>query len=305
MPPPRIPSLNWLRVFEAAARSGSFARASEHLNMSAPAVSQQIRALEGYLGRDLFVRGPRSVHLTESGRAFLPVVAQSLHSVEVATANLFGDAERVPLGIVATHLLAAGWLARRLPGFQAAHPQVQVSVLSAISAFDYRNRDADLAITFGVPPLPGEESDPLFGEILTPVAPREIAEQILTPADLAKFPLVEIATHRANWFALLPNDGPDPRFTYTDSTLTAFSLAADGAIALDRAPASEGLAATFGLVPCLPGLSISGVEHYALIYNARSALRAPARAFRNWLLDEASQERSAIESASPNDPRVR
>ena len=75
----RIPSLNWLRVFEAAARAGSFARAAETLNISPPAVGQQIRALEDHLGRALFERGPQSVMLTEAGRAYLPAGAQALH----------------------------------------------------------------------------------------------------------------------------------------------------------------------------------------------------------------------------------
>ena len=69
-----IPSLNWLRTFEASARTESFARAAEILNMSSPAVSQQVRALEAFLGKSLFVRGSSSVLLTREGKVFLPVV---------------------------------------------------------------------------------------------------------------------------------------------------------------------------------------------------------------------------------------
>ena len=86
-----IPSLNWLRVFEAAARAGSFAGAAETLNMSPPAVGQQIRALENHVGRALFERGPQSVMLTEAGRAYLPAGAQALHGIESTTADLFGE----------------------------------------------------------------------------------------------------------------------------------------------------------------------------------------------------------------------
>ena len=85
----RIPSLNWLRVFEAAARTQSFARAAEQLNMSAAAVSQQVKALEGHLGSALFQRHAHAVSLTEAGRAYLPSVQQSLLMLGNATDGLF------------------------------------------------------------------------------------------------------------------------------------------------------------------------------------------------------------------------
>ncbi len=288
MPPPQIPSLNWLRIFEAAARHGSFARAAETLNMSPSAVSQQIRALETFLGRPLFTRGPRSVTLTAAGHSFLPVIARSLHQVEVATGNVFGDRQRKPLSISCTLILASGWLAGRLPDFQARHPDIQLSLTTARLDNEYRRQDADLTILFGLPPEPFEDSDPLFGEILCPVAPPEIAARIKTPEDLAVFPLVEVATHRANWQALLPADAT-PRIQYTDNTLTAFAIAAGGSVALDRRPATGDLAQRFGLVPCLQDQAISGVQSYSLVYPARPALRAPARAFRDWLLMQAQQ----------------
>lgn len=286
MAPSRIPSLNWLRVFEAAARTGSFARAAETLNMSPPAVSQQVKALEEHLGRPLFERGPRSVRLTDAGRAFLPVVAQSLHSMEVATISLFGDRDRATLTISATLLFANGWLAMRLPKFQEAHPNIQLRLLTNEFATPAEHQSADLRISFGVQPDVFEDSDPLFGEILYPVAPPEIARQISCIEDLLNWPLIEIATHRANWFDLLPDGGQDPKITYADNTTTAFALALKGAIALARAPASDGLPERSQLQRCLPELWINGVQTYQLIYPARTALSRAARAFRQWLLKE-------------------
>ena len=84
-----VPSLNWLRVFEAAARFQSFARAAEELNMSAAAVSQQVRALEDRVGAPLFTRAAHSVALTDLGRAYLPIVQQSLLTLQNATEGLF------------------------------------------------------------------------------------------------------------------------------------------------------------------------------------------------------------------------
>ena len=87
-----VPSLNWLRVFEAAARCESFSRAAAQLNMSPAAVSQQVRALEERLDMALFERHAHAVTLTEVGRAYLPSVQQALLTLENATEGLFGAA---------------------------------------------------------------------------------------------------------------------------------------------------------------------------------------------------------------------
>ena len=284
----RIPSLNGLRVFDAAARAGSFAGAAETLIMSPPAVGQQIRALEDHLGRALSERGPQSVMLTEAGCAYLPAVAQALHGIESTTADLFGEPGRSSLVVTCSLMLASGWLAPRLPAFQRAHPGIRLTVRTAIRDQDFHVGGADLRITFGLPPGAYEDSDPLFGERLAPVAPPEIAAQVGTARDLADHPLIEIATHRANWSSILPTGSTPSGFSYTDNTLTAFVMAAGGAVALDRQPATGDLARRYGLVPCPPGLSIPGVQSYALVGPARTALSRPARVFRDWLLAEAA-----------------
>lgn len=285
---PRIPSLNWLRVFEAAARTGSFARAADTLNMSPPAVSQQIKALEGALGRSLFTRGARSVTLTDAGKAFLPTVVRALHSVESASASLFGGRDTAPLTIQCSLLFAAGWLAPRLKQFSAANPDIRINLTSAIQDEEFTAGKSDLRIVFGMPPGPFEVSDPLFGEEIYPVALPEIANSLRSPYDLLKHPLIEIATHRANWWSFLPQDGLAPNFLYADNTLTALSLARTGAIALARGPASADLPANYGLIPCQAFKPTRGVQSYALIYPGEAQLSSAALRFREWLLGEAA-----------------
>ncbi|MEL6478468.1 MAG: LysR substrate-binding domain-containing protein [Pseudomonadota bacterium] len=284
---PRIPSLNWLRVFEAAARTESFARAAETLNMSASAVSQQIKALEGALGRPLFRRGPHHVHLTEAGQAFLPAVSAALHRVEMSVDTLFGSPGGAALSLQCSQMLASSWLAPRLGGFTRAHPEVHLSLTTANRNEAFLGSSADLKITFGRSHVLAEDSDTLFGETLYPVARPDLAAAIETPEDLAAAQLIEIATHRANWATLLPRASRAFRLIHTDTTQMAFALAAAGqGIALARAPASDGLETLYGLEMCLPGLSVAGVESYALVYPDRSRLSPAARAFRTWLLDE-------------------
>lgn len=286
----RIPSLNWLRVFEAAARTGSFARAAQALNMSPPAVSQQIKALEGALGRVLFDRGARSVTLTDAGKAFLPTVVRALHSVESASASLFGGRDSAPLTVQCSLLFGAGWLAPRLKRFSAANPDIRINLISAIQEEEFTAGKSDLRIVFGMPPGPFEVSDPLFGEEIYPVAMPEIANDLRDASDLLNHPLIEIATHRANWWSFLPQDGPPPNFIYTDNTLTALSLARTGAIALARSPASADLPTLHGLVRCSAFKPIRGVQNYALIYPGEAQLSAAALRFREWLLLEAADK---------------
>ncbi|MEM1275273.1 MAG: LysR family transcriptional regulator [Pseudomonadota bacterium] len=287
-----IPSLNWLRVFEAAARTGSFARAAETLNMSAPAVSQQIKALEGALGRDLFQRGPRSVQLTDAGAAYLPTVSQALHSVELVTGTLFGDPAHESLTLRCSVMMAAGWLIPRLPRFRDRHPEILLSLTSEIQTNANFTETPDLRISFGLPEMLQGETDPLFGERIFPVAKPEIAQNLRSRADLAQYTLIEISTHRANWSDLLTPDGPDPVLLYCDTTLNAFAMAASGiGLALARAPASDALVTQFGLERCMPDLEISGTQRYMLSYPARSGLTRAAKAFRTWLLEEVEHDR--------------
>ncbi len=288
----RIPSLNWLRVFEAAARTESFARAATQLNMSAAAVSQQVKALETRLGTPLFHRHPHSVTLTEAGRAYLPTVQQSLLMLETATTGLFGESREQRLYVQSVLLFAHGILAQGIPGFQAAHPHINLALSTGNIVSDFANRFTDLQIVFGNPSLFGTDGDELMREVLYPVAPPDIAAQIETPQDMMQFTLIEVSTHRASWphlFETLRLPHGQARYFFADNSLMAAELATAGmGIALARAPASDRIMRLSGLVPCLPGISVAGQEAYHLIYPDRAALRPPARAFREWLLDYVS-----------------
>lgn len=177
----RIPSLNWLRVFEAAARTESFARAATQLNMSAAAVSQQVKALETRLGTPLFHRHAHAVTLTEAGRAYLPSVQQSLLMLETATTGLFGETRAQRLFVQSILLFAHGVIAGGLPDFQATHPQINLSLTTGNLVSDFANQFTDLQIVFGNPALYGSESDILLDERLFPVAPPDVAAQIQNP----------------------------------------------------------------------------------------------------------------------------
>ena len=285
----RIPSLNWLRVFEAAARTQSFARAAAQLHMSPAAVSQQVKALEDRLGLPLFQRKAQAVVLTEAGRAYLPPVQQALMTLEGATEALFGASREQGLYVQCVLIFAHGILARGVEAFETANPGVSLVLSTGNSASDFDSSFSDLKVVFGNPHSFGAESDRIMGERLFPVARPEVAAQITQPSDLLNWPLVEVASHRSGWTQFLDETRVMPgqrRMIHADSTIMSMRIAEAGqAVALARSPASDAVMTGAGLVPCLPGVEVAGSEAYHLVYDSLSGLRPPARRFREWLLD--------------------
>ncbi|WP_397543545.1 LysR substrate-binding domain-containing protein [Roseovarius salis] len=277
-----------MRVFEAAARCESFARAADELNMSAAAVSQQVRALEERVGSKLFIRRAHAVRLTEVGRAYLPGVQQALLTVQAATEGLFGPARAQQLYVESSLIFAHGVLAPQLAAFEAAAPQVALMLTTANDITEIVQRYADLQVIFGNPLSFGSEGDFLLGERLYPVARPEVAAAIEAPQDLLAHRLIEVTTHRAGWAYMLGELGVAPRdvrHAYADNTRMAMALASEGmGVALARAPASDKAMREAGLVACLPGVEVEGREGYHLVYPDRASLRPPATAFRGWLM---------------------
>jgi LysR family glycine cleavage system transcriptional activator len=286
-----IPSLNWLRVFEAAARHENFARAAEHLNMSTSAVSQQIKALETHFGAELFERGPRHVELTDAGHAFLPAVQQSLAMVEESATTLFGEEREATLTLQSNLIFTTGWLAPRLPAFSALHPGVQLHLSGAYHDLDYQRPGFELRILFGPVHRSWGQCDRLFDETIYPVARAEVAAAIAGGRDFLEHRLIQITTHRINWNQILRAVGvdsiPGRRLCFTDSTQLSLQMAAAGyGVALARSPTTDSLVERLGLVPCEASAGLASSEAYYLIYRNTESLSRAAGRFRDWLLSE-------------------
>lgn len=299
MPARRLPSLNWLRVFEAAARLESFSAAATELGMSPPAVSQQIRALESRLGAPLFTRGARSVTLTDAGRALAPTVRQAFDAIETTSSAVFGDPGRRPVTLQAITLMALSWLPARIAAFEAAHPSVRVDLTTGDDPLDFvaRGRAAapDLQIVFGAAHQFDDRAAPLFGERIEAVASAEVAAAAATVEGLAAQTLIDVSSHEHGWRQILARlseagDGgsPDPpRIRSVSSTPIALALARESVgVALARAPASDALVAALGLVRVPVAPAIVGDTGYFLRVTSPSVGRG-ARAFADALLSEA------------------
>jgi len=289
----RITSLNWIRVFEAAARTSSFARAAERLAMSAPAVSQQIKALEDHLGRQLFIRAPAGVSLTDDGRALLSACSNPLARIEAVT-DEFAQPRQKTLVIGASLMFSIGWLAPRLPAFQKEYQNIKIDLRALTGRPERPDPDVEIWIAFG-PYAAGLKAQRLFGEELTPVATPALAAKINTPDDFLDHILIEPAAHETTWANVLglPVLPASTRVTKVDNSIAALTLAAsNGGIALARAPATDNLIAQLGLVPCLDAFSVIGAEAYHILEYEQASPAKEKVDFTKWLLKQASGQYS-------------
>ena len=167
--PRRLPPLNALRAFEAAARHESFTRAAEELCVTQGAVSHQVKALESELGLKLFNRERQRLIITEEGRNYLEVVRDALDRIASGTERLLQRQSAGALTVSTSPNFAAKWLVHRLGRFADAHPHVDLRVSASLHHVDFAREDVDLGIRHGDGVEPGLHVTRLCAETLTPV----------------------------------------------------------------------------------------------------------------------------------------
>lgn len=225
----KLPPLNALRTFEAAARHGSFTLAAEELCVTPGAVSRQIRALEEHFGQPLFLRANRAVTLTDAGQRYFAAVTGPL--ADLARAGAVLGQRRVVVDCVPT--LAMHWLLQRLPDFRAIHPGIEVDLRTATGPVDFR-QPFDLAIRRDPAHFAGLAAEVLMTEISLPVCSAEFAHRhaITAMADLHRVPVLHIRARADLWPSwcrakglALADLGPHQE---VDHTFVAMQAAEDG-----------------------------------------------------------------------------
>src|SRR5260370_2850246 len=184
----RLPSLNGLRAFEAAARHLSFTAAASELNVTQTAISHQIRRVEQDLGIRLFVRQNRALALTPEAKEYLPGVRAAFNDLRLATDRVLRRDNDHVLTVSTLASLAAKWLLPRLSAFQETHPGIDVRITTSTTLVDFKNGDVDAAIRYGRGNWPGLRADWLMADELFPVCSPALltAEKPLrSPAHLA------------------------------------------------------------------------------------------------------------------------
>jgi len=294
--PRRLPPLNALRAFEAAARHLSIARAAEELHVTAGAVSQQVKLLEDLVGHDLFQRA-KTLTLTEAGQAALPLLTDAFDRLERAAAQLRQRGSEGPLVVSAPPTFAARWLVPRLEDFQSRHPEVELRLQATRRLVDFAVEDVDLAIRFGSGDFPGLHVERLMPEVLIPVAAPAVADGVASVADIASRPLLDDELHTRNrivpdWETWLASQGVTPPARlriqhFEDSNLIIQAATAGLGIALVWRSLVEDDLKQGRLVRILDQAIDTRMAFHLVVPPERMAL-AKVAAFRGWLLAKAA-----------------
>jgi len=294
----RLPPLNALRAFEAAARHLSFTRAAEELHVTQAAISHQVKTLEEHLGRKLFRRLNRALLLTDDGQAYLPSVSRAFALLHEATSDLLDKDAPGPLTVSALPSFAARWLVPRLGRFRQVCPEIDLRIDPSAALNDFAAGDVDVGIRYGRGKYPGLRSDWLMTEDIFPVCSPALLEGehgLRAPRDLEHHLLLHDDGHGdwRTWLLAAGVDGIDPARgpIFTDSSMLIQAAMAGQGVALARGVlAADELAAGRLVRPFT--LSLPTEYAYYLVCPRDTAEQSKIVAFREWLLIEARRESS-------------
>ena len=310
----RLPPLNALRAFEAAARHMSFATAARELHVTPAAVSHQIKGLEEHLDKRLFRRLKRGLELTRAGQLLLPKLSEGFGRLGEAVEELRSIDEEGTLAVSAATSFTTRWLAPRLHRFVGAHPELDVRINASTRLIDPNSEqmthmdaltgspveDADIAVRFGTGDYPGFRVDRLMQVAVTPMcSPRllEGSHPLRKPADLRNHVLIHDNVRADEgqslwnaWFEAAGMPGTDTthglRFSHA---MLALEAAADGMGVTLGMPVLAAADLASGRLVAPLALSLPLKFAYYIVSGADTAERDDVVAFRNWLLAEAAR----------------
>lgn len=281
----RLPFLNGVRAFEAAARAGSFAGAAEELHVSPAAVSRMVKLLEQRLGLALFERAANRLALTAAGRSYQAGLTQILDSLALLTDQVTAMGSRRVLTVGVGPTFAIRWLIPRLADFRRRAPDVDVRITTGGQATPF-DPDWSCGITLGDGSWPGLVAEPLFAADLLPVCAPALARGLAAPADLDPAALLRVAHAPEDWPRWLQAAGlpraaaAGPEFEYYGHALQA---AVDGVgVAMGIRPyVDDDLAAGRLVAPF--ALTVSKGKGWYLVYRAGRVGEPGFDAFRAWM----------------------
>src|SRR5690242_5281839 len=302
----RLPPLNALRAFEAAARHLSFSRAAAEMHVTPAAVSHQVKALESRLGVLLFRRLTRGLRLTDEGQMLMPELRGAFDRMSQALDRIGAGARGGTLTISTGTTFAFTWLMPRLPRFQAMHPTLEVRLMTSRYAVDFTREDVDLAIRHGRGGWSGLRVDKVFEEPMTPLCGRIFKDRLRRPEDLRTLPLLRTADDEEwpTWLRAAKLEGVDyAAGMLFDSTRIAVEASIDGEGVAVGSPFlfADVLASGRLLQPF--ALTASNGKAYWLVTPEATAERPNIKTFRDWLLAEAAMSRETAASQSPRPRR--
>ena len=290
--PRRLPPLNALPSFEAAARHLSFSRAADELHVTHGAVSRAVRNLEDHLGVQLMIRASRSVRLTPVGASFAAEIRDVLEHLAAATSAATGQTSGI-VSVSTIDSFAARWLMPRLFRFRRVHGDIDVRVATSERLADFVSDGIDIAIRCGGGQYPGLSAELLMKEDHFPVCSPKLLKgryPLRTPADLARHTLLH-DVFTVDWAIWLHSAGIDnvdphrgPTFLSSDHAIQA-AVRGEGVVLGRSALVADDLAAGRLVRPF--ELSLPAGFAYYVVYPQRALQRPSVKAFRDWLMAEA------------------
>jgi LysR family transcriptional regulator, glycine cleavage system transcriptional activator len=295
----RLPPLNALRAFEAAARHLSFTKAADELAVTQAAISHQVKGLEDRLGVALFRRANRALVLTEVGQAYLPALRDAFDAIDAATARILQKDKAGTITVTTMPSFGAAWLVRRLGAFRALHPDIDVRLLTVERLVDFAREDVDIGIRFGVGSWPGLKAERLLTEDMFPMcSPALLKEKKLEkPEDLRHHTLLhdDMETDWRRWLVAAGVKGIDPNrgLHFTNSSMLLQAAVEGQGVALGRSALASGYLAAGQLVKPFE-LKLPVDAAYYVVYPAAYAQRPKVMAFRDWLMEEVAKDEAQI-----------
>ena len=293
----RLPPLNSLAAFEAAARLGGFTRAARELAVAQPAVTRHVANLEAWVGAKLFVRRGNRVELSRDGEALADAAAASFDRLEV-TLNKLARSSRNEVLIGASFGMTHMWLMPRISGLRGAAQGVAINFVTSENYRDFDASEVDLSIRFGNGAWPQHQFDLLFDEDCRAiVSPNFLANHTeLRPDALAETISADMLIHHRDsfgagwvtwplWFEHLDLPPPDldGRPTINNFPTVLEMVKAGDGVALGTAGLDDQAVASGEVQRVGPSIRRKGYGYF-LVYQAGALERRPVRAIRRHLL---------------------
>jgi len=302
----KLPPLNSLRVFEAAARHNSFRQAADELNITASAVSHGMQTLEDWLGVELFFRETRGLRLTPAGEAYLPLISDALAMLAKATEQLPGRKGTGKLVVSSAPTFANRLLLPRLADFTEKHPELQVTLNTSRRFVDLPLDAVDVAIRMATEAASAPYWTELMKEFLVPVCAPKVKAQLqkLDPSKLfGSTPLIHVTTISSGWADWFAKTGiaPPPNLDdglRVDTVQMAFEAAIQGlGLALGRRPLVDDDLSAGRLVVAVDRTVPSGSSYWFV--SAETNFEKPeVKLFRKWLVTQFGQPDAAAKISS-------
>ncbi len=300
--PRRLPNLNQLRAFEAAARHLSFRDAAEELFVTQAAISHQVKALEEDIGRQLFVRSGRDVSLTDEAATFVAAITPALDEIAQAATTLKSSGISGELKLSMNGFLASRIVTPFLAEFKALYPDLEVKIDYSREYVDVRSSNVDAALRYGRGPWEGLVSATICNRYFPLSLPSLVdgLELPLSPQEIAKLPLATTPGHNTGWMEWFQAAGVEITsglnfIEFADAGLAMDYMTSGRAVALLNAePLAEHELAT-GAIKIISPLAVSpenaGIH---IVYPETSEPNPNVLAFIGWLKSIVARLRSKL-----------